>query len=381
MAERKRRTGRWRRRLVGLGVFLGLLGLWGCIYFVPPKSFKAVKAPRAGRAMNGRVAIVYSKHYQINLGGPERLHPFDIRKYAKIYLKLNTEGLLRPGDVFVPETVSREDLLRVHTPEYLESLKDSRNVARYLEAPIIALVPGKLVDAGVLNAFRYATGGTLLAGRAALAHGIAVNLAGGYHHAKPDRGEGFNIYADMAIAIRALRAQGRIERALIVDLDVHQGNGSAVIFSGDDSVYTFSMHQGDIYPVPKETSDLDVELDAGTGDQEYLRELREHLPKALAAAKPDIVFLQAGVDTLAGDPLARLRMTPRGIELRDATVIDSCAARDIPVVMCLGGGYSDGAWDAQYRSIRRTIETYGQTGGGSPYRPRRPSMKEKLYSK
>ena len=330
--------------------------------------------------MKDKVAVVYSKHYQINLGGAERAHPFDIRKYAKIYLKLNTEGLLRPEDVFVPEPVSREDLLRVHTAEYLESLKDSKNVAQYLEAPLMAALPGKVVDAGVLNSFRYATGGTILAGRLALTHGIAINMAGGYHHAKPDLGEGFNVYADMAIAIRRLQAEGLIKRALIVDLDVHQGNGSAVIFTGDDDVFTFSMHQGDIYPVPKETSDLDVELPAGTGDERYLGVLAEHLPAVVARAEPDIVFLQAGADTLDGDPLAALRMSHEGVVRRDAMVIDMCAKLGIPVVMCLGGGYSEGAWEAQYLSIRRTIEQHG-LAGGRPYPRRSPSAKEKFYTK
>ncbi len=330
--------------------------------------------------MNNKVAIVYSKHYQINLGGPERLHPFDIRKYSRIYLKLVTDGLIVPEDVFVPESVTRADLLRVHTPEYLASLKSSKNVARYLEAPILAAAPAKLVDAGVLSAFRYGTGGTILAGRLALTHGIGVNIAGGYHHAKPDKGEGFNVYADIAIAIRVLQAEGLIKRALIVDLDVHQGNGSAVIFAGDDDVFTFSMHQRGIYPIPKETSDLDVELPAGTGDERYLALLGENLSAAMEAARPDIVFLQAGVDTLDGDQLAGLRMSVEGIGRRDAMVIDLCAGRNIPVVTCMGGGYSGRAWEAQYLSIRRTILQYGLAGGrgGSP---RRPTVKESIYTK
>ena len=375
-----KRTRRWRRRLIRLAVIILPFALWGCITFIPPKSFRAVKEPREGRAMNDKVAIVYSKHYQINLGGAERLHPFDIRKYAKIYLKLSTDGLLRPADVFVPESVTREQLLRVHTEDYLTSLKSSGNVARYLEAPIIAAMPGALVDAGVLNAFRYATGGTILAGREALEHGVAINIAGGYHHAKSDRGEGFNVYADMAIAIRTLQAEGLIKRALIVDLDVHQGNGSALIFAGDDDVFTFSMHQAGIYPTPKEDSDLDVELFGGTGDEKYLRLLAEHLPRVMAQVRPDIVFLQAGVDTLAGDPLASLQMSADGVVKRDAMVIDGCAAADVPVVMVLGGGYSERAWEAQYMSIRRTITKYG-LAGATPHAPRKASVAEKLYTK
>ncbi len=331
--------------------------------------------------MNNNVAVVYSKHYQINVGGLEKLHSFDIQKYAKIYLALNTNGLLRPEDVFVPEAVTTEQILLVHSPEFLASLGNSKTVARYLEAPIVAAAPAGLVDAAVLNAFRYATGGTILAGRLALKHSIAINLAGGYHHAKPDAGGGFNVYADMAIAIRALQKDGLVKRALIVDLDVHQGNGSAVIFAGDDSVFTFSMHEGDIYPIPKEKSDLDVELSAGAGDEEYLRLLAEYLPKVIKEAKPDIVFLQAGCDTLAGDPLARLKMTSDGIVRRDAMVIDRCVHEGIPVVMCLGGGYSEQAWLVQYDSVRRTIKKYGLAGSRHPYPRRTPTVKEKLYTK
>ena len=358
-----------------VGVIAAILVI-GC----PPRSFRAVKSPRPGRALNRRVAIVYSKHYQINLAGLEKLHSFDIRKYAKIYLKLQTDGLIRPADVFVPESVTREQILRVHSPAFLGSLKDSRSVARYLEAPIVKAAPASLIDAGILNAFRYAAGGTILAGRAALDHGVAVNLAGGYHHAKRDHGEGFNVYADMAIAVRALQEEGRIRRALVVDLDVHQGNGTAEIFDGDDSVFTFSMHQGDIYPIPKARSDLDVELPAGTGDEEYLAILRRRLPAVLRRADPDIVFLQAGCDVLANDPLANLSMTPAGVVRRDAMVIDACVERGTPVVMVLGGGYSPDAWVAQYLSVRRTIERYG-LADGRRYRRRPASIKERMYAK
>lgn len=374
-----RKRKRQLRLLLAAAAF-ALLGVWSCATFVAPKSLRQVKAPREGRAMAGTVAVVYSKHYQINAGGLERLHSFDIRKYARIYLALNEAGLIRPADVFVPEAVTQEQILRVHTPRFMESLKDPAQVARYLEMPAVKVAPASLVDAAVLNAFRYAAGGTVLAGRLALTHGVAVNLAGGYHHAKPDAGEGFNVYADMAIAIRTLQAEGLIERALIVDLDVHQGNGSAVIFAGDDSVYTFSMHQGNIYPIPKERSDLDVELPGGTGDEEYLALLAKHLPRVIASARPDIVFLQAGVDTLAGDPLASLTMTNDGIVRRDAMVIDRCVAEGIPVAMCLGGGYSEGAWEAQYRSIARTILQHGSAGRPA-YPPREPTAKEKLYTK
>jgi len=364
--------------LAGLGVLVcGVVLRSGCI---PPRSFRATKQPRTGRALGGRVALVYSKHYQINMGGAERLHPFDIRKYAKIFLALNTDGYILPADVFVPEAVTDEQVLLVHTDEFLASLGNSDTVARYLEMPLIGKAPAFLIDAGILHAFRYATGGTIEAGRLALRYGIAVNLAGGYHHAMPDHGEGFNIYADLAIAIRVLRREGLIRRALVVDLDVHQGNGTAEIFGGDDEVFTFSMHQGNIYPVPKATSDLDVELAGGTDDRTYLSLLGKHLPAVIDRARPDIVFLQAGCDVLASDPLASVAMTDEGLVARDAMVIDECVRRGLPVVMVLGGGYSKGAWQAQYASIRRTLRTYAFPSG--PPHPTRPATgKEAVYVK
>jgi histone deacetylase 11 len=377
-AARKFKTG---CRLLNLAALICLtLLVWSVTRCIPPQSFRATKEPRSGRAIGERVAIVYSKHYQMNMAGAERLHAFDINKYAKIYLALNTDGYIRPEDVFVPQHVSDEDILLVHTPQFLASLNDSKAVSRYLEAPLAGIAPSILLDAGVLSAFRSATGGTVLAGRLALKYGIAVNLAGGYHHAKPDAGEGFCVYADMAIAIRVLQREGFIKRALVVDLDVHQGNGTAVCFAGDDDVFTFSMHEADIYPIPKETSDLDVELPAGTGDADYLRILAAHLPTVIDKARPDIVFFQAGCDVLAGDPLARLELNPEGIVKRDSMVIDECVARELPVVMVLGGGYNEQAWEVQYASIRRILEEHAPADAPR-YPPRPPSVKESLYTR
>jgi histone deacetylase 11 len=242
-------------------------------------------------------------------------------------------------------------------------------------------MPNALVDAALLNAFRHATGGTVLASRLALKHGIAINIGGGYHHAKPYQGEGFCVYADMPIAIRVLQKEKLIGRAMVIDLDVHQGNGTAVCFATDDSAFTFSMHQGNIYPIPKATSDLDIELKAGTNDEQFLSILDKNLGRAIDLANPDIIFLQAGCDTLKGDPLANLNMSLEGIVKRDAMVIDECVKRRIPIVMTLGGGYSKRAWEVQYASIARTLKKYGITGSSQPHDRRELTGKEKLYTK
>ena len=338
----------------------GLLPLPSCAIPWTSKSPRKASRVGLGRALDGRVAVVYCRDYEINLAGFERLHSFDVHKYGRIYRELVATRAIRPGDVFVPPEVTRKQVLRVHTREFLASLGDSAVVGRYLEQPKIGKMPSKLSDAAVVSAFRRATGGTVLAARLAMRCGVGITLAGGYHHAKPGAGEGFCIYNDIAIAIRELQAAGEIRRALVVDLDVHQGNGTAECFAGDDSVYTFSMHEGDIYPVPKATSDRDIELPAGTGDEAYLRALGEALPAVFAAARAQLVVLQAGCDTLAGDPLARLAMTPAGIVRRDAMVIDECVRRHVPVVVTLGGGYSRDAWAVQYASIRRTLEVHGR---------------------
>lgn len=320
--------------------------------------------------MTAHVAIVYSGEYRVDLGGVEQLHAFDVNKYARIYEQLEADGLLAGRPAVAPEPVSDDDLRLVHSDVLLRSLDSSRHIAEYLEAPVLAMLPVSVLRDTILRSFRWATGGTILAGRLALGCGIAVNLGGGYHHAKPHRGEGFSIFNDIAVAVRRLRADGLFRRVLVVDLDVHQGNGTAVVFDGDDEVYTFSMHESDIYPVPKELSDLDVELPPGTGDEVYMAKLRETLPEVFEASRPEIVFLVAGCDTLEGDPLARLRMTEAGIVKRDAMVIDACVRRDIPVVMTLGGGYSADAWSAQYASVARTIRTYGLAPGVTPDEPR-----------
>jgi histone deacetylase 11 len=210
------------------------------------------------------VAMVYCEKYEIHLGGLERLHAFDIHKYSKIQKQLLKDKLLHRRDFYVPAPLTREQILLVHTEGFLQSLKTPGTVAGYLEAPIAGFLSAEMIDRNVLAAFRHASGGTIVAARLALEHGIAVNLGGGYHHAKPAEGEGFCVYADMPIAIRTLQREKRIRRALVVDLDVHQGNGTIVCCKDDPTVFTFSMHQRDIYPVPKEKGDLDIELDAGT---------------------------------------------------------------------------------------------------------------------
>lgn len=305
-----------------------------------------------------RVQLVYSPGYAIDLGGLEKLHPFDIRKYEKIYKQLLLDRKISDQHVLIPEPLTRDQLLLIHTESYLQSLKVRENLIRYLEAPALRLAPVDL-EKKIVEPVRLSSGGTLLAARVALEVGIGVNLGGGYHHAKPDTGEGFCIVADIPIAIRKLQAEGKIERALIVDVDVHQGNGTICCLRDDESTYTFSMHQDSIYPIPKEVGDLDIELQSGCQDAQYNRILEENLNRIMSSFPADIVFIVGGCDTLSGDPLAGLEMTPKGIVTRDAMIVAACVDRKIPVVFTLAGGYSQDAWKTQYQSISHLIDTYG----------------------
>ena len=197
---------------------------------------------------------------------------------------------------------------------------------------------------------RASVSGTVAAARDALCNGIAGNLAGGTHHAFADHGEGYCVFNDHAVAVRLLQLEGRIERAVIVDLDVHQGNGTAAIFAGDDSVFTFSMHGARNYPFRKQRSSLDVDLSDGCEDAEYLALLARQLPAVLDAARADVLFYQGGVDPLAGDALGRLRLTHRGLRTRDRLVLAAARDRDLPVVLTLGGGYA--------RPIEESVEAH-----------------------
>jgi len=273
---------------------------------------------------------IYHPGYQLALPAG---HPFPISKYPVLRDQLLTEGVLALGDFLEPEPIDMQDLGLVHTPEYLRKLQSSGLSAaeqRRLGLP--------WSDA-LWRRSRLAAGGTLLAARAALSDGLAANLAGGTHHAFADHGEGFCVFNDVAVAIGKLRAEGAIERAAVIDLDVHQGNGTAAIFEAVDQVFTFSMHGERNYPLNKMRSNLDVPLRDGAGDAEYLDALQRHLPKVLEA-DADMAFYLAGVDVAAGDRYGKLALTEDGIRRRDRLVIEAVRERRVPLTIVLAGGYA-----------------------------------------
>lgn len=260
-------------------------------------------------------------------------HRFPMDKFSRLASLLEAEGV--PGNEgFVrPEPADVETLRLVHSEDYVRGV-----IELSLPADVVRRIGMPNTDSVATRA-RAATGGTILAARLALAQGIACNTAGGSHHAFADGGAGFCVFNDVAVAARRLQAEGLVGQVLVVDLDVHQGDGTARIFEGDPSVFTVSMHAEKNFPHRKATSDLDVELADGTGDEAYLRKLEEILPALLSSVRPDIVFFNAGVDPHADDKLGRLSLSDEGLGRREAYVLGACLALGIPVVGVIGGGY------------------------------------------
>ena len=274
-------------------------------------------------------------------------HRFPVAKYAMLRDAVIAQGIVPAERVLDPARVSDEALLLVHTPGYVRRFRDGA-----LDAAELRRLGFPWSPALVERSYR-AVGGTVAATRHALEHGVAMNLAGGTHHAFPDHGEGFCVFNDVAVAIRLLRRDGLIRRAAIVDLDVHQGNGTHAIFAGDPDVYTFSMHGGKNYPFHKVRGTLDIELPDGTGDDAYLEALHAALPRVLAASSPDLVVYIAGADPHEGDRLGRLALSFDGLARRDAFVLDSCREVGIAVAITIGGGYG--------RRIEDTVAAHAET--------------------
>jgi acetoin utilization deacetylase AcuC-like enzyme len=260
-------------------------------------------------------------------------HRFPVGKHAPLLARLLAEGVVRAEDVHAAEPAPLDWLALAHDPAYLE-----RALERGLD-PEDERRLGLPWSPELARRARAAVDGTVRAAFAALEHGVAGNLAGGSHHAFRDRGEAYCLLNDIAVAIAVLRAHGHARRPFVADLDVHQGNGTAVMFADDPSVFTFSIHAGSNYPLSKTRGSLDVALPDHTGDDAYLATLDTHLGSALERHAPDVVFYQAGVDGLAGDRLGRLALTHAGLAARDTRVFAACAG--LPVVVTMGGGYSD----------------------------------------
>ncbi|MFQ5835301.1 MAG: histone deacetylase [bacterium] len=284
---------------------------------------------------------MYSEKYTVNLGE----HVFPVQKYRMVYQRLVCKGLITPDNLFAPTFPEKRDLLLVHTPEYLRDLESLAFSSRtmFSEIPLTR---------EIVEAYKLSAGGTILASQKALEKGMAIHLGGGYHHAFPSRGEGFCYINDVAVGIRRLKRDKLIEKALIVDCDLHQGNGTAFIFRENRSVFTFSIHQENLYPV-KEKSDLDIGLPDFTGDEEYLTKLSSSVRQIWRGFKPDIVYYLAGADPYEDDQLGQLKLTKAGLKKRDGWVITKCLEKKVPLVILLAGGYA-------FR-VEDTVEIHGNT--------------------
>jgi acetoin utilization deacetylase AcuC-like enzyme len=309
--------------------------------------------------------VYYSDHFVLPL--PEG-HRFPMVKYAMLRERVARNGICGPGELRTPRAVTDEEILRAHVPGYLE-----RVVSGTLTKKEVRRI-GFPWSERMVERSRRASGGTLGACLAAIEEGFAANLAGGTHHAFSDKGEGYCVFNDSAIAARAVQAAGLVDRVIVIDTDVHQGNGTAAILRGDPTVFTFSIHGAKNFPFHKEESDLDTPLPDGADDTEFLAALADGLETALDAADAELAIYLAGADPFEADRLGRLCVTKSGLAERDRIVLETCKERGIPVAITMAGGYArevDDTVDVHFQSIRRAADLLEMTSSGSQeaYRP------------
>lgn len=266
-------------------------------------------------------------------------HRFPMTKYARLRQRILAEGVATEADMFVPTGVTDAQILRCHDADYLHKVKHGLLTEREVRRIGFPWSPE------LLQRSRHSAGGTVGACLSALTHGTGVNLAGGTHHACPDHGEGFCVFNDVAIAARALQDAGYVQRVLVVDLDVHQGNGTAAITAADPTIFTLSVHGEKNYPFRKIMGDMDVGLPDNTDDDAYMAVVRQVLPDAIRRAAADLVIYVAGADPFVGDRLGKLALTKAGLAARDRYVFETCHAAGLPVGVAMGGGYAPNVED------------------------------------
>jgi acetoin utilization deacetylase AcuC-like enzyme len=287
--------------------------------------------------------LIYHERYDLNLGP----HVFPSQKFRLIHKALLEQGIAKAEDFLQPTLAADQDILRVHTRDWVRKLKTGTLTASEAVKLEVPYSP-ELVEAVWL-----AAGGTLLAGRSALQDGFGLNLSGGFHHAYPGHGEGFCAIHDVAVAIRTLQAARAVSRAIVVDTDVHQGNGTATIFRGDETVFTLSIHQENNYPAHKPPSSLDLNMADRADDQEYLGVLLPAVEKSLDEFHPEILFYVGGADPYCEDQLGGLSLTKAGLKQRDLGVFAAARKRGIPVATTLAGGYA--------RRVEDTVQIHVNT--------------------
>jgi len=292
---------------------------------------------------NKKIPIVFSLYYDIVMGGVEELHPFDSKKYGKVFGYISESLGIDEKQTFSPESATEDDLLMVHSKDYLVSLRNSENIAKIAEFEMLASIPNDILQEKLIKSVKYATGGTILGCKLALKYGWAMNLSGGYHHAKANEGGGFCFFADIPIGVFRTFEKNPDLSVLIVDLDAHQGNGYASIFKDDPRVSIFDVYNQDIYPhdeAAKRYIRFHYPVSSGIGDDEYTTLIASSIPEALKSAKPGLIIYIAGADIFEDDTLGGMCISANGIQKRDEIVFSNAVAYGIPVLMVSGGGYA-----------------------------------------
>ena len=308
--------------------------------------------------MPSRLSVVWSPSYEVDIGP----HVFPTAKYRLVRASLLERGVLSERDFLPSHAATDEDLLRVHTTEYLRKIREDDFTVSERLGIEVPFTPA------VAEAMRLCCGGTLMTARMALREGVAVHLGGGFHHAFPNHGEGFCLLNDVAVAAEAMLAEHAVDQVMVVDLDVHHGNGTAAIFAGDERVFTLSMHQENNYPADKPPSDLDLGLADRIGDDDYLALLEEHLAPALDRHRPGLVLYLAGADPYRGDQLGGLALTIDGLRQRDRMVLRTCQERGVCASVLLAGGYASRT-DDTVRIHANTVEVAVACTSTDPDRP------------
>lgn len=306
-----------------------------------------------------KLPIIYSPQYNISLFGIQKLHPFDTKKYKKVYKYLETNCGINDNQFYCPEKVSESDIRLVHTESYLESLKKSEVIARIGQVPPLKFVPNRLLQKRVLVPMKYGTGGTILGSELALQYGWAINLSGGYHHAKADAGSGFSYFADIPIAAMKLWQKDSTLKIMIIDLDAHQGNGYESIFMDDKRIVVMDVYNCQIYPRDGPARihiKYDFPILQQTADAEYLNLLTDTISVILSKEQPGLIIYNAGTDIFQKDPLGRLSVSEAGIIQRDELVFREALDRHVPVMMLLSGGYSRQSAGIIGRSIENILK-------------------------
>ena len=297
--------------------------------------------------------FAYSPSYKADIG----IHVFPVEKYGLVAEALQKLHNIPPSAFLEPLPATRDQLLRVHTQRYLDDLDQCRWTSRTMRSELP-------LSASIVDMFVVACGGTIRAAELALEEGVAVHIGGGFHHAFADRAEGFCYLNDLAVAIREIQSRGKLQRAMVIDCDLHQGNGTARIFQGDASVFTFSMHQRDLYPV-KEESSFDLHLENGIRDEHYLDLMRMHIPRLLDEFEPQLLLYQAGADPFEEDQLGDLKLTIDGLKQRDELVFKWTRDRAIPIAATLGGGYARNTEDTVRIHVNTALAAWASGSSGS----------------